>query len=76
MYSKESQCFIILCHLKSKGSITKKEAREICQCERLEARIYDLRKRGIPIQTDMKNYINKHGNPVRYAVYRLEDTKC
>lgn len=37
MDSKESQCFIILCHLKSHGSITTKEAREICQCERLAA---------------------------------------
>lgn len=72
----ESQCFIILCHLKSKGSITTKEAREICQCERLAARISDLKRQGIPIRTEMNTYINKHGNPVRYAVYKLEDTKC
>ena len=72
----ESQCFIILCHLKSKGSITTKEAREICQCERLAARIADLKRNGIPIKTEMNTYINKHGVPVRYAVYRLEETKC
>ncbi|MBO7253130.1 MAG: helix-turn-helix domain-containing protein [Oscillospiraceae bacterium] len=76
MDNHESQCFIILCHLKSKGSITKKEARGICQCERLEARIHDLRKKGFPISTEMKTYINKHGNLVRYAEYRLEDSKC
>lgn len=76
MDSKESQCFIILCHLKSHGTITTKEAREICQCERLAARISDLRRMGYPIKTDMRTYLNKHKQPVRYAVYRLEDTKC
>ena len=44
MDNKESQSFIILCHLKSHGSITTKEAREICQCERLAARIADLKR--------------------------------
>lgn len=76
MDNHESQCFVILCHLKSKGSITTKEAREICQCERLAARISDLKRRGIPIRTEIKTYINKHGYPVRYAEYRLEDSKC
>ena len=76
MDNKESQCFIILCHLKSHGSITTKEAREICQCERLAARIADLKRLGYPIKTEMRTYINKHGHPVRYAEYRLEETKC
>ena len=70
----ESQCKMILLYLKERGSITSKEARSLCQCERLAARISDLRKMGIPIKTDTKTYINKHGYPVRYAVYRLEDT--
>ena len=72
----ESQCKMILFYLKDKGSITAKEARSLCQCERLAARINDLRKLGIPIKTETKTYINKHGYPVRYAVYRLEDTSC
>ena len=76
MDSQESQCFIILCHLKSKGSINTKEAREICQCERLAARISDLRRMGYLIKTEMRTYLNKHGYPVRYAEYRLEETKC
>lgn len=76
MDNKESQCFIILCHLKSKGSITTKEAREICQCERLAARIDDLRRMGYPILTEMRKYINDKGRLVRYAEYRLEDSKC
>lgn len=76
MDDKQSQCKVILFYLKEKGSITTKEARQLCQCERLAARIADLRRSGIPIRTDMKTYINKHGYPVRYAVYRLEETKC
>lgn len=76
MDDKQSQCKVILFYLKEKGSITTKEARQLCQCERLAARIADLRRSGIPIRTEMKTYINKHGYPVRYAVYRLEETKC
>ena len=66
----------ILFWLKEKGSINAKEARSLCQCERLAARINDLRRKGIPIKTETKYYKNKQGYPVRYAVYRLEDTSC
>ena len=72
----ESQCKMILFWLKEKGSINAKEARSLCQCERLAARINDLRRKGIPIKTETKYYKNKQGYPVRYAVYRLEDTAC
>ena len=72
----ESQCKMILFYLKERGSITAKEARSLCQCERLAARINDQRRKGIPIKTETKTYMNKHGYPVRYAVYRLEDTEC
>ena len=74
--NNESQCKMILFWLKDRGSITAKEARQLCQCERLAARINDLRRKGIPIRTETKTYINKNGYPVRYAVYRLEDSKC
>ena len=72
----ESQCKMILFWLKEKGSINAKEARSLCQCERLAALINDLRRKGIPIKTETKYYKNKQGYPVRYAVYRLEDTSC
>ena len=70
----DSQCKLILFYLKEKGSITAKDARQLFQCERLAARINDLRRKGIPIKTETKTYVNKHGYPVRYAVYRLEET--
>lgn len=73
MEDKDTQCKIILVWLKERGAITAKIARRLCGCERLAARINDLRRHGIPIKTDMRSYINrKTGKPVRYAVYSLE----
>ena len=71
----ESQCKMILIYLKERGPITAKIARSLCGCERLAARIHNLRKKGIPIRTDTRTYINKNGYPVRYAVYSLEERK-
>lgn len=77
MEDKDSQCKIILAWLKEKGYINVKLARQLCACERLAARINDLRRAGIPIKTEMNTYISsKTGRPVRYAVYRLEDNNA
>ena len=77
MDDKDSQCKIILVWLKEKGYINAKLARQLCACERLAARINDLRRKGIPIQTEMNTYISsKTGRPVRYAVYRLGDNNA
>lgn len=38
---------------------------------RLGARIWDLRKRGVPIVTTIKESQNSFGATVRYAVYTL-----
>ena len=77
MDDKESQCKIILVWLKDKGYINAKIAMQLCACERLAARINDLRRKGIPIKTEMNTYISsKTGRPVRYAVYRLEDSNA
>lgn len=73
---KETQCKMILFYLKEYGVITQKIARQLCGCERLAARIHDLRRIGIPIITEHKTYINKSGNVVRYGVYKLEEIKC
>lgn len=73
MEDKDAQCTIILVWLKERGAITAKIARRLCECERLAARINDLRRRGIPIKTEMQSYISrKTGRKVRYAVYSLE----
>ena len=70
--SKDSQCMEILIHLKEEGPITTKIARELYKCERLAARIHDLRRKEIPIKTDIEEYIDSDGRKVRYAIYSLE----
>lgn len=68
----DSQCKMILFYLKEMGSITAKEALQLCGCMRLAARIHDLRQKGIPIKTETREYRNTAGNLVRYAIYSLE----
>ena len=66
-----SQCAKLLRHLKEFGLITWCESIYECDCKRLAARIHDLRCRGIPIETEMIDTVNKHSKPIRYAKYRL-----
>lgn len=70
---KESKKQLILDYLRRHGSITPDEARIYCRkCERLAARISELRAEGHNIITENKL---KDGTPVNYAIYRLEETK-
>ena len=66
---KLSQTKSILNHLESGKGITTKEARKICQCERLAARISDLRAKGYDVITLMKQARNKSW----YAEYWLSE---
>ena len=62
-------------HLLQTGWIDKPTALMICDCDRLGARIWDLRHDPIDplkITTDIRTKTNRFGNTVRYAVYRLE----
>lgn len=68
----KSQCKMILFYLKEYGKITAQEALQLCGCMRLAARIHDLRRKGIPIKTEIREYRNSAGNKVRYAIYSLE----
>lgn len=59
---------LILNYLQKYGSITPDEARLFCRkCERLAARISELRAAGYNIITDNKD---DNGRAVNYAVYR------
>ncbi|MFK5283594.1 helix-turn-helix domain-containing protein, partial [Lacticaseibacillus paracasei] len=60
----KSQCSIILAHLQSGQAITTKIARQICKCERLAARIKDLRNKGYNIMTTII-----YKGRVKYASY-------
>ena len=67
---KKSKKQLILDYLRANGSITPDEARLYCRkCERLAARISELRADGYNIITDNKD---SNGNLVNYAIYRLE----
>ena len=65
---KQKQCDLILQHMKAHGSINPKEAESEYGCMRLAARINDLRKRGVAIETEIVKSLTSNS---RYAVYRL-----
>ena len=64
--SDKSQCEYILDYMDKYGSITQLEATVAFRCTRLAARIADLRKMGITIETEY----NIRGP--RYGIYRTE----
>lgn len=67
---QKSKKQLILDYLRKYGSITPDEARIFCRkCERLAARISELRADGHIIITDNKD---NDGNTVNYAIYRLQ----
>ena len=61
-----SQAASILAHLKRGGGITHRQAGRLYGCDRLAARIHDLRSKGHDIRTQEVNRANK-----RYARYWL-----
>lgn len=67
---KKSKKEMILDYLRKHGSITPDEARIYCnKCERLAARISELRAAGYDIITDNTD---ADGKTVNYAIYRLQ----
>ena len=65
----ETQKSVILNHLKTKGTITSKEAFELYGATRLSAVIYDLRHVGYLIDTVDTIGKNRFGNTCCYATY-------
>jgi hypothetical protein len=61
----------ILKYLEDFGSITQLEAIRDLGIMRLGARIYDLRKKGFLIIRDTEKSVNRYGEPIRYARYRM-----
>lgn len=69
--SKESQCANILAYLKTGAQISPGGARIMFRCDRLAARIYDLRKRGHAIRSIRVDYTAEDGTPKHYNEYKL-----
>ena len=58
-------------HLASGKTITSMEAFELYGCTRLSAKIFNLRKHGLDIETIDVETITRYGKPCRYAKYSL-----
>lgn len=70
----KSQNDMIQEHLAMFKRITKRQALQLYSCDRLAARISDLRHdRGLKIRTVRKHKKNKFGKVVTYVVYELEE---
>lgn len=68
---KKSQKDLILAHIEKHGSITPLEAQRLYGCMRLGARIYDLRRDGYDIVSEIVVVPNRHGGKARVAQYRM-----
>ena len=68
--SKDSQCAKFVAFMRRNGSITDNDARSF-GCNRLAARICDLKKRGYFIHAELERGVNRDGERVNYARYRL-----
>ena len=66
-----SQADKICEYLRRGNSITQAEAAEMFGCWRLGARILELRRAGMPIETTMIRQTNEEGEITRYARYWL-----
>lgn len=62
-----------LARTKTHGSITPKEAEREFACMRLGARIYDLKERGVPIESKIEFCLNKFGKETHYSRYFLKN---
>lgn len=67
-----SQCETILRHMMIYGQITTMDAFGDYGITRLSGRIWDLRKAGYNITSVNAVGRNRHGDPVHYTIYRLE----
>lgn len=67
----ESQCTKVYMYMQEHGSINRRQARTF-GCERLAARIANLKQRGIGIYTEMIEVTNVDGSTSRIAKYSLE----
>ena len=68
-----SQCVQIKKYMEEHGSITQMEAVSEFNCYRLSARIHDLRKTGVNIETKNERNKNNSGTHARYFLIKDGD---
>lgn len=64
-----TQLALIREHLLTYGEIDKPTALRLCDCDRLGARVFDLRAQGMEIKTLRKSKKNRFGHNTSYAIY-------
>ena len=68
------QCSIVYNHMKTRGPISQKTAADLYGIQRLGARIWDLKKRGIVILDHFVSGKNRYGVETRWKEYFLPAT--
>lgn len=68
---KKTQINDIINHLRKYKEITSYEAIQNYGATRLSGIIFQLKKRGFVIETEIVHGKTRYGNHVRYAIYRL-----
>ena len=71
MEGRESQKKRVVQYMKDFGSITSMEAVMDLGIMRLASRIHDLKEDGYNIKSDVETAINRYGEKVHFARYRL-----
>ena len=66
-----TQTDLILVALQNGGTITNTEAVEKLGIARLASRVFDLKKRGIPVTYRWEEGLNRRGDKCRYKRYFL-----
>lgn len=73
--TKSTQRLRVMLHLKAGQTLTSLEALRLYGIMRLPNRISELRKRGERIEKNTITVLNKYGEAVRVAEYRLQDSE-
>ena len=68
-----TQCERVLKYMQDFGSISPLEAMSDIGCQRLAARIADLKASGHRIRSDRETKKNRYGEPTTYCRYSLEE---
>ena len=71
----DTQCGMVLRYMREEGSITPLEAMREFGIMRLSGRIYDLKTEGHDIVAETEESVNRYGKTIRYAKYRLNNTR-
>lgn len=71
---KKSKTNDVILHLIKYGTITQMEAADLYNLYRLSSVIFELRGRGMIIETERVPFISKYGTHSNYAKYHLIST--